>query len=331
MQLIERDVEAPEVFRAQDRALWDGRPSLGGVWVAAPSVPEPERVIIRNEENGKFVIGALFNRERDNPGPPLQLSSEAAIALGIIAGSPTSIDVVALRREEVDESVSELDGTAASDEVETDLFEEEIVQAEPLDTPDLIETAAAALDAPLDPAQPGTDRELAIETLPDAEIAADPAPRRNLFQRLFRRNQTPETEVISVPPVPDVEDAISAIPTATTTTPVAIESTSLDAPSVQTAAPLDTQVASATPPPPRATTLDRAYVQIGIFSVEENARNTATALANAGVLPTVLEEQSRGKTFWRVIVGPSTTTSDRAAILRKARDLGFADAYAVRG
>lgn len=94
----ERDVEAPEIFRKTDKGLWDGRPSLGGVWVAHASVTDPERVIIRNPANGKSVIGALFRREFDNPGPSLQLSSDAAEALGLLAGQPTTVDVVALKR-----------------------------------------------------------------------------------------------------------------------------------------------------------------------------------------------------------------------------------------
>tara|TARA_B110000908_G_scaffold167933_1_gene221808 strand:+ start:234 stop:746 length:513 start_codon:yes stop_codon:yes gene_type:complete len=53
--LIERDIEAPEIFSVTDGGLWDGRPSLGGVWVAHPDVTDPERVIIRNKSNGKFV------------------------------------------------------------------------------------------------------------------------------------------------------------------------------------------------------------------------------------------------------------------------------------
>lgn len=100
VKLVDRDVEAPEVFQDSDQALWDGRPSLGGVWVASPDAVDPERVILRNEANGKFVIGALFRRERDNPGPKLQISSDAADALGILAGEPVTINVTALRREE---------------------------------------------------------------------------------------------------------------------------------------------------------------------------------------------------------------------------------------
>lgn len=100
VKLVDRDVEAPEVFQAEGLALWDGRPSLGGVWVASPDAKDPERVILRNPADGKFVIGALFRREWDNPGPKLQISSDAAEALGILAGKPTTISVTALRREE---------------------------------------------------------------------------------------------------------------------------------------------------------------------------------------------------------------------------------------
>jgi cell division septation protein DedD len=97
---VDRDVEAPDVFQTTDTALWDGRPSLGGVWVASPDATDPERVILRNPENGNFVIGALFRRERENPGPKLQISSDAAEALGVLAGQPVQISVTALRREE---------------------------------------------------------------------------------------------------------------------------------------------------------------------------------------------------------------------------------------
>ncbi len=98
---VSREVERPDVFNVTERALWDGRPSLGGVWVAYPANVDPERVIIRNTTNGKTVVGALFRRERDNPGPNIQLSSDAAVALGVVAGTPTEISIVVLRREEV--------------------------------------------------------------------------------------------------------------------------------------------------------------------------------------------------------------------------------------
>ena len=99
--LVERDIEAPDVVNISEAGLWDGRPSLGGIWVAHPDAKDPKKVIIRNPQNGKFVIGALFRREREFSGPSLQLSSDAADALGILAGQPTNVSVVALRRQSV--------------------------------------------------------------------------------------------------------------------------------------------------------------------------------------------------------------------------------------
>ncbi|PJF10643.1 SPOR domain-containing protein [Pseudorhodobacter sp. MZDSW-24AT] len=133
-RLVDRDVEAPEVFQTKDKALWDGRPSLGGVWVASPDAKDPERVIIRNTSNGKFVIGALFRREIENPGPKLQISSDAAAALGILAGAPADVSVIALRREEP---------TVTTDASKPILDSSEAVETQSLDP---IAGAAAALD-----------------------------------------------------------------------------------------------------------------------------------------------------------------------------------------
>ena len=94
------DIAAPEIFQTSEPGLWDGRPSLGGVWVAHPDVADPERVLILNTGNGQQVIGALFRRERDLPGPALQVSSDAAEALGMLAGAPANLQVTALRRQE---------------------------------------------------------------------------------------------------------------------------------------------------------------------------------------------------------------------------------------
>ncbi|MEO0774693.1 MAG: SPOR domain-containing protein [Pseudomonadota bacterium] len=237
-KLVERDVEAPDVFQVTESGLWDGRPSLGGVWVAHPDVTEPERVIIRNTSNSKFVIGALFKRERENPGPRIQVSSDAAEALGMLAGAPSQLNVTALRREEA-----------------------------PVETP-----------------------------------AADPeaAPTENLTAA-----STVETQTLD--PVAGAAAAIEAA-----------EATPAPSP------------ASTPQPAPRATSsLSKPFIQIGIFSVEQNARNTATAMRQNGMVPTVLEQKSSGKRFWRVIVGPATSSSERATLLKQVKGMGFGDAYAV--
>lgn len=136
-KIVERDVEAPDVFQVTATGLWDGRPSLGGVWVAHADVTDPERVIIRNAQNGKFVIGALFKRERSSPGPDIQVSSDAAEALGLLAGSPAELNVTALRREEV---AAEQPAPAQVETIE----KPETIDAAPLDP---IADAAATLDA----------------------------------------------------------------------------------------------------------------------------------------------------------------------------------------
>jgi cell division septation protein DedD len=70
-------------------------------------------------------------------------------------------------------------------------------------------------------------------------------------------------------------------------------------------------------------------VQIGIFAVQENANNTAQALRNSGLQPTIYDQTSNGRRFWRVVVGPASTTAERANNLDVARRLGFQDAYFV--
>jgi rare lipoprotein A len=112
-----REIEAPEVFQVTDSGLWDGRPSLGGIWVASPDVIDPERVVILNPATGKSVNGALFRRERENPGPRLQVSSDAAEALGMLAGQPTDLRVTALRRATDAAPAAAVEATAAPEAV----------------------------------------------------------------------------------------------------------------------------------------------------------------------------------------------------------------------
>jgi len=254
--MIERDVEAPQVFSVNENGLWDGRPSLGGVWVAHPDVADPERVIIRNDANGKFVIGALFRRERENPGPSLQVSSDAAEALGMLAGAPSRLNVVALRREEVAEDVTaELTGG--------------------------LEAPAPVAATPLDPV---------VDTQPLAPVGA---------------------AVTADTTVANAAAAIAAVEAAanggTTVVPVA----------------------PAPDPAPVASGLAKPFVQIGIFSIESNATQTAELLRGNGLSTKVIAQESSGRAFFRVVVGPAPTSQDRSAVLSKVKSLGFTDAYAV--
>jgi len=244
-RLVERDVEAPKVFNVAESGLWDGRPSLGGVWVAYPGVKDPERVIIRNPANGKFVIGALFRREREMPGPRIQVSSDAAAALDLLAGQPVKLDVTALRREEVAEA------------------------------------------APLPPAAPVLDKPETItsETLDPPDPATRPA--------------TPA----------------AAAPAAVATPGVAAATAPAPAP-VQAARPA-------------AASGGRNLIQIGIFSVEANAKGAADQLRKAGASVAIKREESQGKAYWRVVAGPANDAAGRDALLAKVKGAGFKDAYFV--
>ena len=75
--------------------------------------------------------------------------------------------------------------------------------------------------------------------------------------------------------------------------------------------------------------LSKPYIQVGIFSIEQNARNTAEVMHQLNIQPTVKEQTSRNKTFWRVIVGPAVNMNDRSTLLQKVKAVGFGDAYAV--
>lgn len=236
--VTERDVEAPEVFSATEAGLWDGRPSLGGVWVAHPDVKEPERVIIRNQTNDQFVVGALFRRERDIPGPRLQISSDAAEALGVLAGAPVDLDVTALRKETV---------AQAPPAAEAPIAEPAEISETSLDP---VAAAGAAIDA--------------SEPTPGTAAAAAPAP---------------------------------------------------SAPVIESSLP--------------KSTLQKPFIQIGIFSQEANAERAAKQMRGAGLIPTVKQQEAGGKPFWRVVVGPATTASEQKKILSTIKGEGFSDAYAV--
>ena len=236
--VIEQEVEAPEIFQVTENGLWDGRPSLGGIWVAHPDTIDPEQVIVRNAANGKFVIGSLFIRERALPGPRLQVSSDAASALGMLAGQPVELTVTALRKREI-----------------------ELAPATVAEEPAGVGVSAAMAS---DSAVPGAEA-------PQTRPGSGPAP-------IVTTTSAPEQ-----------------------------------------------------PAPTQPTSLAKPYIQIGIFGVEANARNTATSMRTDGIIPTVKEYQANGKTFWRVLVGPAANTTERAALLKKVREKGFTDAYFVSG
>jgi cell division septation protein DedD len=239
-KFIEKDVEAPEVFQKTAKALWDGRPSLGGVWVAHPANKKPERVIIRNKANGKFVIGALFNREASLPGPAFQLSSDAASAIGATAGTTLEISVTAMR---------------------------------------IQKTAVADPKAP----KPAPSEDIASSTLKALDETKAPAAKTK--------------KAVTKPVKKAAKTAVAPNPTVT----------------------------------PPAAPANAVYAQLGLFSVEANANATLAKLKAKGLAGKIVKSSAKGKTFFRVLAGPVSSTAEKAKLLTSVKSMGFADAYFVKG
>jgi rare lipoprotein A len=314
LTVVEKDVEAPNVFDLSDEGLWDGRPSLGGVWVAHSSVKDPERVIIRNPSNGKSVVGALFRREAANPGPSLQVSSDAADALGMLAGAPLSLEVVALRRQGMPEATpaDETEFPAAPTEPVIAAADGGGAAAAGVDT--VTATAAAAIDEAegIAPAADAGADVAADASATDAAVAEAVPEKKCPFWR--KKKCEAERAAAATGGAVTDETAIGD-PTATE-----------DGIAVATADPQSDVIAAT---PIAAGTLIRAYVQIGIFSVEENAQRAADQMKAAGMTATVKSDQSQGKTFWRVIVGPAASVAERDALASRVKGIGYPDAYPV--
>ncbi len=102
LRVEQRDVDKPDVFSFEGRGIWDGRPSIGGLWVQIKTDVDYSRVRITNLDNGREIVGAAFKRDDSFPGPAILVSSEAADPLGMLPGSPAELRVVAIVREEVE-------------------------------------------------------------------------------------------------------------------------------------------------------------------------------------------------------------------------------------
>ena len=340
-----QEVEAPEVFQTTDSALWDGRPSLGGIWVASAQAVDPERVVMFNPATGKSVTGALFRRERDNPGPALQLSSDAAEALGLLAGQPAEIRVTALRKVEAEAPTAPVADVAALAEAEA----EPPAEAEAATAA----TAAAALAA----ADAAGDAGAVVSGDPAAaDTTVEQPPKRKTWKE--RRAEakaareakkaaaaaaTADTAGVEAPEADVSTDGIgvAAIETApldaraAEAATVAADETAAAAPAEEPARPLTrrekraaaeaaaaAQAAEPVAPEPQAPT--GRPIQVASFSKEENATRAVEALAKVGVSAQTRKSEANGKVVWGVIALGDD------AMLQSIKSAGFADAFFLK-
>jgi cell division septation protein DedD len=321
-----REVERADIFSAEELALWDGRPSLGGLWIAHPDVGDPERVRITNTTNGQSVFGALFRRERANPGPRIQLSSDAANALGILAGQPTELAVVVVRQEEVviepaplpvdepaedlpeDESLAALPGDATAEPAEEEAPKRQGFFAR------LFGGGAAAAETPPEPEAPEGAAAPEVETEPLDPITASAAA------AIDAAENTSQALSAQARPQRRATAAAAASTAAVVATP---------APAATPPAPDPVATTAPAQPAQPAPSLNNPYVQVGLFTVEANASAAATGLRQGGIVPTIVPGTNATGTFWRVLVGPMTSAQDQTEILSQVKSLGYSDAFLV--
>ncbi|MGL4279318.1 MAG: SPOR domain-containing protein, partial [Albidovulum sp.] len=256
----------------------------------------------------------------------VQVSSDAAEALGMLAGQPANLAIVALRRQELDmtpaaEVTPETEAAAVAAATAT----------EGAEVADAGAPAAAPAAAPADASgAPATEGAAAMDAAVATDAAATPEPKkkRGLFGGLFKRK--PKVEDAVDAPVagavtggPIDEAPLDPVVGAATAGIAAAEAKAADAPATA-AAP-----APAPAPAPASANLKRPYVQIGIFSTEANAKRAVEQMQKAGLSARSVPDQSNGKTYWRVIVGPASSEADRTAMAGKVKGIGYPDAYPV--
>ena len=89
--------EKPKILDISTSVIWDGSQTLGGNWVSHPNIKSPERVLIKNTTNGKSVVGAVFQQNKNLNKGLAAISSDAAKALSISKNDETKLQLVAIK------------------------------------------------------------------------------------------------------------------------------------------------------------------------------------------------------------------------------------------
>lgn len=308
-------VEAPDVFDVTDEALWDGRPSLGRVWVAYEGAA-PTRVIIRNQANGKVVTGGLFRRERFFPGPPFQLSSDAAAELGILAGQPTTIRVTALVEETPPEPAAPAEEAAAVAAVAT----APVPATEGPNAPQPIAVAPASVAPPVveDAADEAVVADGADDTSADETIVAAAAAIAAAEVATTDVGTAP-AETAAPQPAP-ARRSVAEGPNSPQPVAAAPAASSTLAAEPAIVAAVDTATLDSQPP------ATGRFVQVAAFSEQANTSSVSDQLGAIGIVP-LIEEAEDG--LWHVLVGPLADSAETEQMLIKLRGEGFGDAFPV--
>jgi len=73
----------------------------------------------------------------------------------------------------------------------------------------------------------------------------------------------------------------------------------------------------------------KPFIQVGIFGVQNNAKKTKNQMVKLNLQVNILDFKIKGKPYWRVVVGPASTSDSRKNMLKAIKSAGFTDAYYV--
>ena len=77
------------------------------------------------------------------------------------------------------------------------------------------------------------------------------------------------------------------------------------------------------------TKLTKPFIQVGIFGVQNNANKTKDQMLKLNMQANISNFQIKEKPYWRVVVGPATSSDSRKNMLKTIKSAGFSDAYFV--
>ena len=77
------------------------------------------------------------------------------------------------------------------------------------------------------------------------------------------------------------------------------------------------------------TKLSKPFIQVGIFGVQDNAKKTKDQMLQLNMQANISNFQIKEKPYWRVVVGPATSSDSRKNMLKTIKSAGFLDAYFV--
>ena len=311
-----REIEVPDAYNAQSKALWDGRPSFGGAWIAVTDVRTPEQVRIENTANGRVIKAALYRRERDLPGPPIQVSMDAAQELGMQAGTPVELKVVAIRKEVIEVA------PVVADEVSEDTLTDDGVEVAALGAADAIATTVDATTDITGEALPEITETTEVGAAPVGDLGATvPTFASATLEAVVGRSGSTTDAMFAAAALAADAAAAGVDDANTTVVDQAAEPLTGETVAAALAAVPSTEQAAASDQP-----LNYPFIQVSTVGSQADADAVIAKLKAAGLQAGARQTGER----FAVLVGPLKTAAQQTAALANTKKMGYFDAFLTK-